>query len=882
MILDPGTKLGPYEILEPLGAGGMGEVYKARDTRLDRAVAVKVSRAQFSERFEREARTIAALSHPHICALYDVGPDYLVMELLEGPNLAQRIAAGPMPVPQALAIARQIAEALEAAHEKGIVHRDLKPANIKIAPDDSIKVLDFGLAKTAESSASASGDGANSPTLTMSATRMGTIVGTVAYMAPEQARAEKVDRRADIWAFGVVLYEMLTGKRMFTGDSVSDVVAAVLRAQPDWNALPTDTPPSARRLLHRCLCKDRKKRLRDIGDALLELDEAPEAPAAQPERRSPIFWAVAGALALALIVGAWFRLRHSSAELPRPVSRWTTILPTSAITDVALSRDGKLMVYAGPVSGAESLTLRALDRQELRPLPGTGAAVGPVFSPDGQWIAFFEGERLAKVAVAGGPPITICQAPIQRGRTWGDDDTIVYGTADGGLMQVPTAGGAPKLLTTPDRGKGELAHQWPWFLPGARAVLFTVVISGSPDASQIAVLDRKRGSYHVIVNGGNNGRYAPSGHLIFSRAGELYAAPFDARRLEITGPEVPVIKDISIGSVNAGARYAISDSGLLVYLGQDAMSPERTLDWVDRQGNRRPSGLPTLRYGEISLSPDGRRVAASIGSITGAGLKWGIWVGELDRGTLTPITSADWNVSPVWSPDGRRVTFGSYLTGRAVLRQVAADGSGTPEELVEGGTTLYPLSWTPSAGFLLYLSRERGAIQISLLTATVGGVKSKPRPLLEAAPGGAHGDARVSPDGRWIAYASNESGRSEIYVRPFPALSAKVPISSLGGENPHWAGNGRELVYRDPVKRQLMAVDVQTTPEFRAGRPRPLFALESTAAVTYFGLYRGWDVTPDGKRFLVINAPGSAEIGVRLQAVVNWFEELRRLVPAGK
>jgi serine/threonine-protein kinase len=624
----------------------MGEVYKARDTRLNRAVAVKICHAQFSERFEREARTIAALNHPHICALYDVGPDYLVMELVEGPTLAQRIAAGPIPIPEALAIARQIAEALEGAHEKGIVHRDLKPANIKIAPDDSIKVLDFGLAKMAESSASASGDGANSPTLTISPTRVGTILGTAAYMAPEQARAAAVDKRADIWAFGVVLYEMLTGRLMFTGESVSDVVAAVLRAEPDWNALPTDIPTSVRRLLRQCLSKDRKKRLRDIGDALLELDEAPESPAAQSERRWPMFWPVAGALALAFIVGVWFRLRPAPADLPRPVSRWTTMLPTSAVTDVALSRDGRLMVYAGPVSGAESLTLRALDRQEFRPLPGTGAAIGPVFSPDGQWIAFYEGERLAKIAVAGGPPITICQAPVQRGRTWGDDDTIVYGTTDGGLMQVPAAGGAPKPLTTPDRGKGELSHQWPWFLPGARAIVFTVVIGGSPDASQIAVLDRKSGSYHIIVNGGNNGRYAPSGHLIFSRLGELYAAPFDARRLAVTGPEVPVIKDINSTTL-IGLRYAISDSVLLVYLGQGAVAQERTLDWVDRQGNRRPSGLPARRYGDISLSPDGRRVAASIGSGGGGAFQWGIWVGELDRGTLTPITSRDFNASPV-------------------------------------------------------------------------------------------------------------------------------------------------------------------------------------------------------------------------------------------
>jgi serine/threonine-protein kinase len=882
--MGPQQIIAHYRIAAKLGEGGMGEVWRATDTKLNRDVAIKILPETFANdpdrmtRFTREAQVLASLNHPNIATIHGVEDRALVMELVEGPTLAERIAQGPIPLDEALPIAKQVAEALEYAHERGVVHRDLKPANVKVTPEGRVKVLDFGLAKALGSEV-AGENPVSSPTLTMRATLAGTIIGTAAYMAPEQARGAMVDQRADIWAFGVVLYEMLTGIPMFTGESVSDVVAAVLRGDPDWSALPADSPPSVCRLLRRCLCKDRKKRLRAIGDALLELDEAPDAPPTQPGRRSPILWVIVGALAVALIAAGWFRLRPALSDLSRPVSRWTAILPSPAVTDVALSRDGTLMVYAGPVSGAESLTLRALDRQELRPLRGTGAAVGPVFSPDGQWIAFYEGQRLAKIAVAGGPPITICHAPIQRGRTWGDDDTIVYGTTDGGLMQVPAAGGTPKPLTTPDRDKGELSHQWPWFLPGARAILFTIVVGGSADASQIAVLDRKTGSYHVIVNGGSNGRYAPTGHLIFSRPGELYAAPFDARRLEITGPEVPVIKDISSTNLT-GLRYAISDSGLLVYLGQGAASPERTLDWVDRQGNRRPSGLPARGYGDVSLSPDGLRVAASIINI-GAGLKWDIWVGELDRGTLTPIASRDYNVSPVWTPDGKRVTFGSYAAGRWTLRRVAADGSGTQEELGEVGTQAYPLSWTPGAELLLYLSRERGPMQISLLPAPVGGVKSKPRPFLEAVLGEAHGDARVSPDGRWIAYASNESGRYEVYVRPFPALSAKVPISSLGGENPHWTGNGRELVYRDPVKGQLMAVDVETTPEFRAGRSRPLFALESAGAGT-LALYRGWDVAPDGKRFLVINAPGSAETGVKLQAVVNWFEELRRLAPLGK
>ena len=878
MILDRGTKLGPYEILEPLGAGGMGEVYKARDTRLNRSVAIKISNARFTERFGREARAIAALNHPHICALYDVGPDYLVMELVEGPTLAARVAAGPILLDEALAIARQIAEALEAAHEKGIVHRDLKPANIKITPDGVVKVLDFGLAKAAEEPAPA-GDPSVSPTMTLSPTRLGVILGTAAYMSPEQARGATVDKRADIWAFGVVLYEMLTGKAMFEGESMSDILAAVLRADPDWTALPSETPQSVRRLLRRCLERDRKRRLRDIGDARLEMDEAPEAvPAAvTARRRSPLLWVIAALFVGALVGVTWSRLRPAPAQLPRPVSRWTVLPPGAAVSDVAVSRDGTRLVYAGPSAGAEPLMLSLLDRPDPKPLPNTTGAVGPVFSPDGQWIAFYEGNRLRKVPVTGGPPVTVCDAGRQRGRTWGDDDSIVFGSIDGGLMRVPAAGGIPQALTTPDRRKGETAHQWPDFLPGARAIIFTVVIGGSYDTAKIAVLDLKLGTYRTVVDGSFSGHYVPTGHLVFARSGKLFAKPFDVERLVATGPEVPVIQDLSLITLGTG-RYAISDSGLLVYLANVPLE-DRTVEWVDRKGNRQASGLPPREYTDVRLSPDGHRMAASIASGNLSHLD--IWIGELERGTLTRLTSEDWNFSPVWTPDGRRVTFASRGGGTSqFMKVVAANGSGRPEVLLEGATQLTPLSWTPGGDLLLFLSRDSGLMRIQLLPAPVSGVASKPRRLLEPGLGEGHGDAQASPDGRWIAYASNESGRFEIYARPFPGPGAKLTISTQGGESPRWSGSGRELFYRDPVKNQLMAVDIQTTPELRAGHPHPLFALRSTSTDAQLAMTGSWDVTPDGKRFLVITAPEGQETGVRLQAVVNWFEELRRLVPA--
>jgi serine/threonine-protein kinase len=881
--LEPGQCLGPYRIESFIAAGGMGEVYRATDTRLHREVAIKVSAARFTDRFEREARVIASLNHPHICQLYDIGPNYLVMELVEGPTLADRIRQGALPLEEALAVARQIAEALEAAHEKGRVHRDLKPANVKITPEGVVKLLDFGLAKAAEAAAVA-GDPSDSPTQTISATRAGVILGTAAYMSPEQARGIAADKRADIWSFGVVLYEVLTGRHLFVGDTVSDTLAGVLKTDPDWSALPPETPGSIRRLLRRCLQRDRKKRLPDIGVALMEIDEAqaePQAPAvtAAP-RRSPLLWVVATLLAGTLIAVSWSRLQPVPAQLARPVSRWTATLPGPAVSDLALSRDGTHLVYAGATAGADSLILRALDRQDAKPLAGTAAAVGPVFSPDGQWIVFFEGEKLEKVAVTGGPPITVSKAPDQRGRTWGDDDTIVYGTLDGGLMRVPAAGGVPQPLTTPDRGKGEVAHQWPSFLPGAQAIIFTIITGGSPDASQIAVLDLKHGSYRTVVNGGSNARYAPSGHLIFGRSGRLFAAPFDARRLVVTGLEVPVIQDLSTSLIGP-ARFAFSDSGLLVYLGGGQKIPGRTVEWADRLGSRQASTLPPRLYSDISLSPGGRWVAASIAASDTGFVPGGadIFIGDLERGTLTRLTSEGLNFSPIWAPDGRRVTFSSRWGGRQFLKQAAADGSGRPEVLLEGSTQLIPLSWTPNADLLLFLTRDSGLMQILLLPATTNPVHSKPRRLLEAGLGEGHRDAQVSPNGRWIAYASNESGRFEIYARPFPGLGAKWPISTEGGESPRWSGSGRELFYRDPVKSQLMAVEVQTAPEFRAGHPRPLFTLHSTGPSTQSGLYKDWDVARDGKRFLVINAPEGSETGVRLQAVVNWFEELRRMAP---
>jgi serine/threonine-protein kinase len=876
MPLTAGTRLGHYEILAPIGAGGMGEVYRASDTKLGREVAIKILPEAFAgdperlARFTREAQLLAALNHPNIAAIYGIEEHAIIMELVEGATLA-----GPLPMATALDYARQITVALEAAHEKGIIHRDLKPANVKITPDGVVKVLDFGLAKLSEE-APASAHGSISPTMTMSPTRAGWILGTAAYMAPEQARGATVDKRVDIWAFGVVLYEMLAGNAAFAGETTSDILAAVLRADPDWNALPSNTPLSVRRLLRRCLERDRKKRLHDIGDARLELEEGPDAPEAPVRRAVPLFWPVIALLVGTLIGLAWSRLRPSPAPPPRPVSRWMAVLPVSAVTDMALSTDGTRLVYAGPLEGAEPLTVRALDQQDGRPLAGTSGAVGPVFSPDGKWVLYYEGEGLKKIPVTGGPPILICKAGNQRGRTWGDDDTIVFGTIDGGLMRVSAAGGVPQKLTTPDRAKGEWSHQWPHFLRGAGKLVFTIATGASYEEARIGVLDLKQGSYRTMVNGGSNGWYVPTGHLVFARGGKIFAVPFDARRLAVTGMEAPVIE--GIGPTPLTPRYSFSDSGLLVYPGRSESLSDRKIEWVDRKGNWQVSAAPARQYIDIRLSPDGRRMAASIAG--GDEGRRDIWVGELERGSLSRLTSEGWNFSPVWTPDGRWVTFGSSNSGKQVINQVAADGSGRPQLLFEGNTQMSPQCWTPAGNLLLLRARNSGVVQISLLAAPARGVEGKPRPMLETGLRENHVDARVSPDGHWIAYASNESGRFEIYALPFPGPGPRVPVSTQGGESPRWSGSGRELFYRDPFKNQVMAVDIQTAPEFRAGRPRPLFALNSTSADTQVSTNETWDVSPDGKRFLVIAAPDGKESGVRLHAVVNWFEQLRSLVPA--
>jgi len=581
MALSAGTRLGPYEILAPIGAGGMGEVYKARDTRLGREVAIKVSREHFSERFEREARAVASLNHPNICTLHDVGPDYLVMELVEGPTLSERIKQGAIPLEQSIAIARQVGDALAAAHEKGITHRDLKPGNIKIKPDGTVKVLDFGLAKLSQQLPADPATLSDSPTVSMGATEAGVILGTAAYMAPEQARGAPVDKRADIWSFGVVLYEMLTGRRLFDGGSISDTLAAVLTKDPDW----TRIPPKARQLVRSCLEKEPQRRLRDIGDAWRLLEESPQVHVA-PSR---LPWLVAAAgLALAAIVAGW-AWKHSaeSAETkPQSVVRVDFDLgpkiPLGTTgSNVVFSPDGLRLAFATlGQDGKAHLFTRRLDQSKATELPDTDGATSPFFSPDGQWIGFFAPGKLKKTLVDGGTVTTLCDAPLGRGASWGEDGNIIF-TPDvqTRLLRVPSAGGGAPTPLTEFHG-GEISHRWPQVLPGGKAVLFTALTAANFaafDDASIEVISLADGHVKTLLNGGSYGRYLASGHLLYVRNGTAFAMPFDLGRLEVLGKPVAVVEQVAYASTGGAAQLDVSANGALVYSGSRASEAGPTI-----------------------------------------------------------------------------------------------------------------------------------------------------------------------------------------------------------------------------------------------------------------------------------------------------------------
>ena len=874
--LEPGNSLGPYTILEFVGAGGMGEVYRAHDTNLNRDVALKVRPAAFAldadrfARFRREAQILAALNHPNIAAIYGLensgGAQALVLELVEGPTLASRIASGRIPIREALSIGKQIAEGLEVAHKRGVIHSDLKPANIKLRADGTVKILDFGLAKVLDAvdanSAASDGTSVTSPAISDA----GLIFGTAAYMSPEQARGEAVDRRTDIWAFGCVLYETLTGRPVFRGEVIEDILAAVLNQEPDWSLLPPETPPGIARLLRKCLEKNADRRLHDIADARIEIEEASAvAPRVVPQKKGlRAFLIVAAVVALAItgMVWSWSRLASSpkvtvkrlEIRLPDtgPLARaWSMPLGVGQLS-IAITPDGTRLAYVLAREGVTQLYFRGIDQLEATPIADTEGAFAPFFSPDGRWIGFFAGNKLKKVAVSGGKPIELCDASNAYGGSWGTDGTILFAPDEGRRpARVRESGGIPQpIVVTNSAG----SFRQPDILPGEKAAIVSNPLRGG-----VGVLSLETGEFTLLVERAGGGRYAPSGHLVFARAGALLAAPFDVEKLAITGPEVVILDGVRMDAVGPVLPQAVfSHDGTLVYASGAAPTGAVRPIWVDRQGKAQPLGMPPRPYRNFSLSPDGRRLAIVI-----ADPNADLWVQDLERGALTRLTSgADVRGIEWW--DDKRLVFRWRTNPVAQIFWIPSDGGGQPEPLTRQRFAAASLS--PDRQLLAGYRQDPVTGQDLYVLALKG--NQPPQPFLrtrftEVGP-------MFSPDGRWIAYVSDESGQYEVYVRPYPAADGKWQVSTDGGEEPLWSRDGKELFYRNGQK--WMAAAVSLKPKFAAEKPKLLFE----APYPNLG-GRSYDVTPDGQRFLVLEPVESEAAPVtHLNVVLNWFEEIKQ------
>jgi serine/threonine-protein kinase len=892
MTVAPGSRLGPYEITAKLGEGGMGEVYRATDTRLDRQVAIKVLPAAFTAdaerlaRFEREAKLLAQLHHPHIASIFGLeessGVRALVMELVEGEELSAILARGPLPIAEALAIARQIAEALEAAHERGIVHRDLKPQNVKVQADGTVKVLDFGLAKAMDASSGVASQAdlarsptlMNSPTLTaIHGTQLGVILGTAAYMAPEQARGGAVDKRADIWSFGVVLYEMLTGRQLFAGDTVSDVLAAVLTRDPTWSALPPGTPPAVLRVLRRCLERNPKQRLHDIADARLDLsgtvEESPaSAPIPRRSRSASFAWGLAiasclTAAVLAILFARGGRPSGTGAEplvrlqfVPAKGERITTggidVLPLHAI-----SPDGTKLVYAVEEGASTELHLRALDAAESTVIPGTEGGKAPTFSPDGKWIAFAAQGKLKKVAIAGGTPLTLANAPVFRGAVWSDDGTIFFvPNLYVPIARIPDGGGTPQPVTKIRTAEGELQHRWPDVLPGGKVLLYAIGYGGDWDEATIVAERVDTGERKVLVKGGTSPRFLRDGNggqLIYARAKSLYAINFDPESLEVSGAPVEVARNVTL--VPSGfAEMAASRNGILVTAPADANSQANVLSWVDREGRGERLNLPPQGFAFVSLSPQGDRAALGVGN--------GISILDLGRLSMTKLTLPRRAETPIWAADGRRVFFG-YEQGKAYVVHVkAADDSGTPQLAVPSDFQEDPFAVT-SDGMHVLVVRQPTTGDTALVIHDLG--RSGAERVLLTSPTLNGINAGFSPDDRFVVYESQESGRPEIYVRPASGEDRKWQVSIDGGTFPVWSPAGDEIFFLHGPQF-LAASVVERAGELAIGEPRVLFANHVIAAFA---------VTRDGKRFLVAEDPNPGAQG-RLDVVLHWADDVRR------
>ena len=900
MRLSVGDRLGPYEILAPLGAGGMGEVYRAKDTRLKREVAVKVLPEAFARdsgrraRLQREAEVLAALNHSNIAQIYGAEEGALVMELVEGPTLGDLIQQSAIPLEETLEIARQIAEALEAAHEKGVIHRDLKPANIKIKPDGSVKVLDFGLAAILQPAVSGATDPADSPTLTIGATQAGAIIGTAGYMSPEQAVGKPVDRRADIWSFGVVLFEMLTRQRLFTGETASHILAEVIKGEIDFGKLPSATPVAIRHLLQRCLDRDVRMRLQAIGEARVAIANAGKG--AEPARAAPLRlrlgiagWMAVAMLAAGAAVAGW-GWWHASRPAEEPLVRLDVdlgpeislpSLENNPLSAVALSPDGTRLAYVASSSGGPPhLFTRRLDQSKAVELPGTNGAIGPVFSPGGQWIGFSAGGKYNKISVQGGAVVPLGDMPFA-GASWSEDGSIITSGATG-LMRIPSEGGASTKAM--GLANGEFAAAFPQVLPGGQAVLFVSYAALSADKASVEVLTLADGHRKTLVPGGTSAHYLPaangSGYLVYTNKETLFAVPFDLDRLEIRGTAAPVLDDVAYQALSGGAQFDVSRSGTLIYRkgGRSTAQAMATIQWLSPGAAGAVRTDPLLSrpgiYISPRFSPDGTRLATMVMEQGATDLS----VYDLRRDAMTRLASVGGPAGLVWSPDGRYVLFGTVRNGILWTR---ADGASEPRPLTGTKTNQAPLSITSDGKRLAY-SEYTGRAQVWTvpLEETNGQMRAgKPEQLLKSP--FAEVSAAFSLDGKWLAYCSNATGNYEVFVQAFPDADGRWQVSSNGGAFPVWSPNGRDLVYQSGD--QIMAVAWTAKGDrFVAEKPR-IWLAKLGAFRAGFGT--AWDLAPDGKRLAVVTpaeTPGAPKQDHEVVMLLNFSDELRRRVPPAK
>jgi serine/threonine-protein kinase len=883
-----GQKIGNFEIMEMIGRGGMGVVYLAHDTKLDRSVAIKsmpaelVSDSTARMRFMREAKLLASLNHSNIAVIHEIIEEeqdsgYLVLEYIPGQTLTQKIAHKPLKLQEALSIGGQIAEAVSAAHENGVIHRDLKPGNIKITPEGKVKVLDFGLAKS-----SVSEDRSSKITVT----QPGRVMGTPAYMSPEQARGKPTDRRSDIWSFGCVMYEMLTGQLPFEGETATDTLVCIIEREPDWEKLPQGVPMNIRTLLRRCLEKDPHCRLQHIGDARIEINETLSLPATAPpvtispvtapqstRPRRSIVWAAACLILVALLASliTWNLTQPDSPfsqNLTRFVVHPMTTIGAEALWHqaVAISPDGKYLAFVDEgETGGRLLYLRDMDDTQARALPGTEGAISPFFSPDGEWIGFYDFNKreLKKIAITGGTPTTLCEPRSFIGAFWDSDDTIIFDTELGGLWRS-SGSGEIEELTIPDANQGELWHVSPQVLPGGEAVLFT---NRREDDSCMEVFLLETGQRRMLLKDGTAVRYVPTGHLVFARDETLYAAPFDIDELKVKGPALPVVEGISVSYFGSG-QFAFSENGTLVYV--PALSNERSLVWVDRTGVTEPVGKLPRPYESVQISPDGNHIAMAIRG----GKNTDIWMLDKARLTHRQITFDGRSYGGIWTHDGKRVifTFVPEDSSLSVPMWTLADGSSQAEPLADAKQhnvfwrTTYCLS--PDGSYLL-----GGLNNIAVLPMEDEG---DVRPFIKTGTPGFQRHPAFSPNGRWLAYDSTETGPVEVYIRPFPGPGGLTPISADGGYEPLWSRDGKELFYRNGDK--MMVVTIETEPKLKVGMPRELFKGQFRGSATLFD--HSYDLAPDGRFIMIREDEESAK--TKINVVLNWFEELKRLVPTEK